>query len=236
MMKKVLQFGARARVAHHAVGLRTDVLRCFQGAVLDGHLQGTIGHRIPKHQRQSSGNLMSVRFGRVKIRIQKARRFQGEDHRAFQRIRRLSVFGEKGIHKHLALCLGQRPTKCCAHKTSRKGPDLVAALRIALARAGQSIHVVHHTCRRFQGAVGGGLIPRLGNRDAARKPMTAVIRWQRRLHGKHTRRLFGHELAARDDLLHAMRRLPAQLNRSGLVFPLEKIQRNRHGATAKQSQ
>ena len=51
VMKKMLQLRACARVAQHAIGLRADVLRRTQIAVLNGDLKGAIRHRIPKQQR-----------------------------------------------------------------------------------------------------------------------------------------------------------------------------------------
>ena len=92
---------------------------------------------------------MGIRLGGMQVRIQKARRFQRENDRAFQRIGRRGIVGEKGINKHLALRLRQGPAKGGSHESGGKGAHLVPALRIVFARASQSIHVVYHTCRRF---------------------------------------------------------------------------------------
>ena len=39
VLEKVLQLSAGARIAHHAFGLRTNVIGRFQIARLDGHLE-----------------------------------------------------------------------------------------------------------------------------------------------------------------------------------------------------
>ena len=129
----------------------------------------------------------------------------------------------------------QRPAESGTHKAGGKGSHFITPLWIAFARAGQPVYMPSHSCGSVQRPPRGGLIPRLGNRDAACEAVAAVIRRQRRWHREHPRRLLGHETVARDDFLHAMRLFPAKLNRGGLVFPFKKIQSEWHHTAAEQT-
>ena len=109
--------------------------------------------------------------------------------------------------------LGERPAEGALGKTPAKLADLGIPVRGAVPGAGQGIEPVCHVAGRFEGCLGGRLVPFLGNGGAALPAVAAVVRRKRRgqreRFGRGNRKQGPH----RDRVAGLVRGLPCQLDR-----------------------
>src|SRR6267378_1778556 len=105
-MEKALHLGASARIAQHAPGLTLNLLPGVQRALRSNSSQILIRERVPQAVREPCRSLIVIRFGVTESNIQKARRFQGQQHDALDGVFYAGIFlifGWRGLSLNLSL-------------------------------------------------------------------------------------------------------------------------------------